>query len=94
MPDTPYGHTRPGRPEREWEPLAAHLEAVDERAAGFAEGFGGESLARTAAMVHDTGKASTRFLDLPARQGTSTDHPTAGTQLACERQDSDYRKPI
>jgi hypothetical protein len=44
MPETLYAHTRRGCPVAEWEPLADHLAAVADRAAGFAEAFGGDRL--------------------------------------------------
>ena len=85
MPDRLYAHSRPGRPEAAWEPLAAHLAEVAEMAAGFATAFGAGELARTLGLLHDVGKASERFQRYLRGEAASTDHSTAGAQLACVR---------
>lgn len=85
MPGTLYAHTLPDRPRGEWEPLARHLGEVAEMAAGFAAGFGGGELARTIGLLHDVGKASERFQAYLEGKAASTDHSTAGAQLAVER---------
>jgi len=33
-----FAHSRPGRPESDWEPLETHLRLVSEGAAGFVAG--------------------------------------------------------
>jgi hypothetical protein len=47
-----YAHSRPGRPETEWEPLADHLRDVAERAAMVGLGsFGFVFLTQTAVSI-------------------------------------------
>lgn len=83
MPESLYAHTRPRRPPEEWEPLAEHLAAVAERAAAFAEPFGADQPARLVGLLHDVGKASSRFQAYLHGAAASTDHSTAGARLAC-----------
>ncbi|MEK0082683.1 CRISPR-associated helicase Cas3' [Benzoatithermus flavus] len=85
MPDALYAHTRPDRPSDEWEPLARHLGEVAAMAGAFAATFGGEELARTLGLLHDLGKASERFQAYLRGEAPSTDHSTAGAQLAHAR---------
>ena len=85
MPDILYAHTRPDRPEDDWEPLGTHLAAVGRTAGAFAAAFGAAELARTVGLLHDVGKASDRFQRYLRDETTSTDHSTAGAQLACQR---------
>lgn len=87
-----YAHTRPGRPEEEWQTLHEHLESVSVRAAASGSGFGANDWARVAGLWHDLGKYSDAFQDyLRARSSSDShiagtaariDHSTAGAQHA------------
>ncbi len=83
----PFAHSLPGRPRREWQPLAAHLEAVAALAERFAAPFGAAEWARLAGLWHDLGKynpAFQRYLETgDAARGP--DHSSAGALLARER---------
>jgi CRISPR-associated endonuclease/helicase Cas3 len=85
MSDVLYAHSRADAPEADWEPLARHLGEVAELAASYAAGFGGEALARATGLLHDVGKASARFQAYLRGEAASTDHSTAGAQLALQR---------
>lgn len=85
VPEVLYAHTRPDRPEVEWELLEDHLEAVAERAAEFAAVFGIGNLGRIAGLLHDIGKASAHFQAYLRGQAATTDHSTAGARLAVHR---------
>lgn len=80
MPEALYAHTHP---TREWEPLAEHSAAVAVLAAAFARPFAADGLASAAGLLHDLGKASPRFQAYLRGAAASTDHSTAGAQLAC-----------
>lgn len=79
-----YAHSLDSRPIEEWEPLAAHHDAVAKRAAGFAEPFGWAALADAAGRLHDIGKASPAFQRYIKGQGGAKgpDHSTAGAREA------------
>lgn len=88
LSQTAFAHSRPGRPQDEWEPLADHLHAVAERAAAFATPFGLGGVASVAGLLHDIGKRSAAYLayiSAPAETGGSAkgpDHSTAGAREA------------
>jgi CRISPR-associated endonuclease/helicase Cas3 len=84
-----YAHSLPDRPESDWEPLAAHLDAVARRAAEFATPFGWAETARLAGQLHDIGKFSAKFQayikdSMAGRPVTRVDHSTAGARVAAE----------
>ncbi|MGH7057473.1 MAG: CRISPR-associated helicase Cas3' [Acetobacteraceae bacterium] len=90
---TIYAHSRPGRPQSEWEPLARHAAEVGEGAASAAGAFGWESAARAAGLLHDAGKCSAEFqarLHEPPGRGRRVDHSTKGATLACELYGIDF----
>ncbi len=80
-----YAHSKPGRPEAEWEPLAVHARWTGRFAAHFGRAFGCAGLARAQGLLHDTGKASQEFQDyLCALRARGGDHSTWGAQRADE----------
>ena len=83
MPDSLYANTRPDSTPEAWEPLGEHLAAVAASAATFARPFGADGLAAAAGLLHDVRKASPRFQAYLRGEAASTDHSTAGAQLAC-----------
>lgn len=86
MPDR-FAHSLPGRAERHWEPLAAHLHAVGQRAALFAAAFGGQPFAEAMGRLHDIGKRSQAYQAYirqaeGAGPSRGPDHSTAGAREA------------
>lgn len=79
-----FAHSLPGQPVSDWEPLAHHLHAVGERAAGFAAAFGAEMLGRVAGRLHDIGKCSPAYQRYirPPGPNRGPDHSTAGARAA------------
>ncbi|MDF1586921.1 CRISPR-associated helicase Cas3' [Marinimicrococcus flavescens] len=67
--------------------MATHLTAVAARAAAFGQPFRAGKLAEAAGLLHDVGKVSARFQAYLRGQAASTDHSTAGAQLAVQRYD-------
>ena len=80
-----HAHSLTDRPEAHWQPLADHLQAVAALAARFAEWFGGESLARTAGLLHDLGKYTEEFQRRIRGSEERVDHATWGARVAIER---------
>lgn len=82
---TAYAHSLPSAPRDEWETLPQHLDAVADRAAGFAAAFGWAEAARLLGRLHDIGKLSGAFqayLAAPAVEGRrGPDHSTAGARV-------------
>jgi CRISPR-associated endonuclease/helicase Cas3 len=75
-------YARPGQD------LADHLRNAAERAAIFAEGFGGEKEALLAGKIHDLGKFRSEFQELLSGQrkaGMDTHHAVYGAALAFDR---------
>ena len=85
MIDGLYAHSLPDRPRHDWESLARHLAEVAELAGEFADVFDAKELGHALGLLHDVGKASDRFQRYLRQEATSTDHSTAGAQLACAR---------
>ena len=56
-----YAHSLEGLPTERWQTLEAHLAAVAERAAAFAQPFGSGEWARLLGEIHDLGKARSSF---------------------------------
>ena len=79
-----FAHSLPGRPESDWEPLAAHLHAVGLRAADFAAAFGGQTEAEIMGRLHDIGKRSrayqTYIRQAHGEVARGPDHSTAGAR--------------
>lgn len=80
-----YAHSGEHDDRSDWQPLADHLNAVGQLAAGFASHFSAEELARVAGLLHDLGKYTEEFqLRLSGDYGR-VDHSTWGARVACER---------
>jgi CRISPR-associated endonuclease/helicase Cas3 len=75
-----YAHSAASR--QDWEPLRDHLRDVAERAASFAQPFGGADKARLAGLLHDLGKYSDRFTRRLEGSESGLDHWSAGAWAA------------
>ena len=82
-----YAHSLEGLPTERWQTLVAHLAAVAERAAAFAQPFGSGEWARLLGEIHDLGKARSSFqsylrrangLDDPDYDASDHSHSGAG----------------
>ncbi len=92
-----FAHSRPNRPEDEWEPLGEHLTKVADLARDFGERFAAGEWARLAGLWHDLGKYSEAFQNYlrasaladphTADRLPKVDHSTAGAQHAVHRID-------
>ena len=89
-----YAHSHEHLPPDKWQTLDAHLDAVAERAAAFAKGFGSEAWARLLGELHDLGKARRSFqsylrrsngLDDPDYDASEHSHSGAGACWAVQR---------
>jgi CRISPR-associated endonuclease/helicase Cas3 len=80
--ETFYAHSRQGRPEAEWEDLAAHLRGVAELAESFADAFGAGEWGRIAGLWHDLGKFRPEFQARLRGSGESVEHAGLGAALA------------
>jgi len=97
-----YAHTKPGRPEDEWQLLMEHLSRVAAMAAEFAKSFGSAEWAKASGWLHDVGKLAARVqaylryvggLDDPEYAGARVNHSSAGAGLAVERWNGPDRSP-
>ena len=79
-----YAHSADS-PDREWHPLAAHLEGTGKRAAKFLQATGAAAFGRAAGLLHDLGKYSHEFQRRLAGAPTAVRHSTAGARVAVER---------
>ncbi|MBS7811800.1 CRISPR-associated helicase Cas3' [Roseococcus pinisoli] len=85
-----YAHSLETADRSGWEPLPEHLAAVATRAAGFAESFGWDVVARAIGLLHDIGKVSEGYQAYiatprePGRTVKGPDHSTAGARIAVE----------
>ncbi len=77
-----FGHTRPGAPEQEWEPLHEHLRLVAARAKRNAGAFGAGDEAYLAGVLHDIGKYGPRFQARLRGQCSGIDHWSLGAWAA------------
>jgi CRISPR-associated endonuclease/helicase Cas3 len=53
-----YAHSLPGKPQKDWQRLEDHLQAVVETAREFADSFRAGEWAYLARLRHDVGKCS------------------------------------
>lgn len=66
-----------------WELLSDHLRRVGDRAAAFAEPFGGSRIALAAGLLHDIGKCSAEYQGyIRGGKARGPDHSTAGARAA------------
>lgn len=79
-----YAHSVEGRPCSEWEPLSEHSLRVAEAAARRAARFGAGPLARLAGLLHDAGKAKSRFQARLFDPTIREPHAAEGARLAIE----------
>ncbi len=82
-----FAHTKPDRPEEEWQRLDDHLRGVAELAERFATAFDSGPWGLYAGTWHDLGKFSNAFQRYLRESGdpscsTRIDHSTAGAQHA------------
>lgn len=75
-----YAHSRPDRPESEWQLLINHLTATGELAAKLGEAAGIAELARMAGTLHDIGKYAPEFQARLRGSRKPVDHATAGAR--------------
>ena len=87
-----YAHTGKAADKSDWEPLADHLTAVAERAAGFAQAFGAADWARFQGLCHDLGKAKPAF-QKRLEGGPSVSHASEGAAYALNLGSSHRRDP-
>lgn len=87
-----YAHSLPCAPLSEWEPLDAHLEAVAERAAEFADKFGAGDWGRAAGLLHDIGKAKPEFQAYLLGKRGSEPHSAEGAKFAVQHYAMRHRK--
>lgn len=80
-----YAHSRPDRPEAEWERLHHHLRRTAVLACRFTRAFGLESWGVAAGLLHDLGKYAPAFQRRLRQQGPRCDHSTAGAIEAQDR---------
>lgn len=80
-----YAHSTNRSDRADWQPLAAHLEAVGLRAAAHAAPFRGGTLAACAGLLHDLGKYTEKFQGRLAGEIPRVDHATWGARVARER---------
>jgi CRISPR-associated endonuclease/helicase Cas3 len=85
-----FAHSLEGKGVSDWEPLEDHLQAVEDRAASFAEVIGASEWGRLLGRWHDLGKYSKEFQAYLLRENGfeahleqfegRVDHATAGAQ--------------
>ena len=73
-----YAHTVEGRPEEDWQELAAHLTATSDLAAGFAAPFASTEWGRLAGLWHDVGKYRAEFQARLRGAAQDVDHGVVG----------------
>lgn len=79
-----YAHSTDREDRSDWQPLAAHLEAVAGRAETFGARIGLAKPARLAGLLHDLGKYAPRFQARLSGSPERVDHSTAGASLVRE----------
>ena len=75
-----YARSAPKRSQ--WEPWRTHVERVLERAKRFGEPLGLAEALRVAAVLHDSGKLSERFMERLAGRAQGLDHWSIGAWIA------------
>ena len=77
-------HSKPGRPESEWEPLEERLRQTAHLAAEFAAAFGAEPWGRAPGLWHDLGKYRADFHARLRGEPRQVDHAVVGALPAFE----------
>lgn len=77
-----YAHSRPGKPEAQWDPLSRHLLVVAQDSAAFAIPLGLEQLAYLAGLLHDAGKYNPRFQRRLRDSRIKAPHSIVGSAIA------------
>ncbi len=80
-----YAHSMEERPEEEWQRLETHLLETSQLSEDFASQFGAGALGRACGLLHDRGKATSRFLARLRGNPARVDHSTAGGREAIRR---------
>lgn len=79
-----YAHSGKNADKSDWQGLKEHLLGVAELAEEFASVFGAGDWGRVAGLLHDAGKATTRFIERLEGSSRRVDHSTFGARLAVE----------
>lgn len=80
-----YAHSTESPDGHNWEPLADHLNAVGNLAAGYAAAFGSTEVARLAGLLHDLGKAKPRFQRRLVDPSVQEPHSGEGARFVSEQ---------
>lgn len=80
-----FAHSSNDETKADWQPLSDHLKAVASIAGGFADAFGGRSVAEVAGLLHDIGKYTDDFQRRIAGDAIRVDHATRGAMVAVDR---------
>lgn len=79
-----YAHSTDNPDKSTWQSLEEHLLAVANLAEEFAAAFAAEKWGRNAGLLHDAGKATSRFVERLEGSSRRVDHSTFGARLAAE----------
>ncbi|PNU21070.1 CRISPR-associated helicase/endonuclease Cas3 [Geothermobacter hydrogeniphilus] len=79
-----YAHSTDSPDKEDWQPLEEHLRGVAELAEKFSAAFGAGDWGRLAGLLHDAGKATSRFIERLEGSSRRVDHSTFGARLAAE----------
>lgn len=80
-----FAHSGKTPDRSDWHPLAAHLKATGDRAAGFLAATSAGEFGRAAGVLHDLGKYTPEFQRRLSGAAIAAPHSTAGAQVAMAR---------